>query len=246
MRISFASQRSTPDELVEIGCYLLSGLTFKGSRTLDEYRVGIIARKCLIAGSGAITVAKMCGNLRQAVSRSETYPSYHADLLGVLLEVQPLATLESLCGGGEAELRLGLSILEQNSRLRPNSLDMIPEDHLVSWCDEMPRIRYPAVAAAVTAFQPSTETGKPQLTSVGRKLVDNAPDRVGVLRNLVRQLAPADLLGVLDQVATDEDRSVVEFVAEEKIRVAQIVQAQRQAEAWVAKQRDVNSDERFE
>jgi hypothetical protein len=249
MRVVFAPHRSTSSELIDIGCELMGKLTFsrnRRNRTLDEYSVGIIAKKCLVAQAGAAAVRKICRNLKQAVSNSETYPFYHADLLGVLLEVQPLAVLESLCAGDETELRLGLSILEQNSLLRHNSLDMVPEHDLFSWCDQMPEVRYPAVASAVTAFRPSNETGKLQLTSVGRKLLGNAPDRVGVLKSFMRQLAPAELLTVLDEMVGHGDPAVLTFVANEKIRLTQVVQAQRQMETWMAKQSKLDVDERFE
>lgn len=122
---------------------------------------------------------------------------------------------------------------------------MVPEHDLLGWCDQMPEIRYHAVAVAVTAFRSSDETGKFQLTSVGHKLLDNAPDSVGVLKNFMGQLGPAEVLRVLDEVVAHGDPAVLTFVADEKIRLTQIVQAQKQVENWMAKQ-SKDTDERFE
>jgi hypothetical protein len=246
MRISFASHQSTPAQLIDIGSELLGKLSFKGSNRNDDYRIGIIAKKCLVGEQGAAAVLKICRNLKQAVSNSETYPFYHAELLQHLLELQPLAVLEGLCGNNEADLRLGLSILDQNSRLRHNSLNAVPEPDLLSWCDQLPEIRYPAVATAVTAFQPSSETGRLRLTSMAHKLLDKAPDRLEVLRNFLSQLSPAESLSILDEMLASSDPALVGSLTNERTRLAQIVQAQKQTEVWTAKQLKIDADERFE
>lgn len=246
MRISFASHQSTPEQLGHIGCDLMSKLTFKGSNRNDDYRIGIIAKKCLVGEQGRATVSKICRNLKQAISDSETYPFYHAELLQQILEVQPLAVLEGLCGNNESDLRLGLSILDQNSLLRHSSLDAVPEHDLLNWCDQLPEIRYPAVATAISAFEPSSETGRLELTRIAHRLLDNAPDRLEVLKMFLSKLNPAKHLEILDGLTSYSEPALVDFLKAERTRLEQIIQAQRQTEIWIGKQMKTDPDERFE
>jgi hypothetical protein len=175
MRISHARGQSSPTELTDIGCELMRRVPFTRRNPIDDYRLGIIASHCLVGEKGAATVLEICRNLRSAVSKSETYGFHHADLLRILFGAQPLAALQGFCGGDQAELDLGVSILNQAAELRRNPFDAIPEADLLAWCDKAPGIRYPAVAAGVTPFRQSGETGRPQWTSVARKLLERAP-----------------------------------------------------------------------
>jgi hypothetical protein len=177
MRISYARDQSSPSELVEIGCGLMRQLGFSQRNTLDEYRVGIVAKYCLFGDMGASATRDICANLRDAVSRSETYAFYHTDLLKILFAAQPLAALEGLCGEGEADLQLGARILDQAAQMNRNPFDAIPEAELLAWCDRQPNLRYPAIAAGVTPFQYSGEGGRPQWTSIARKILSKAPNR---------------------------------------------------------------------
>jgi len=98
MRISFAANQSSTSELIDIGCELMGRLTFARRNSVDDYRLGIIAKHCLVGEKGAATVREICRNLKDDVSKSETYGFYHTELLKILLRAQPLAALESLCG----------------------------------------------------------------------------------------------------------------------------------------------------
>ena len=202
---------------------------------------------------GAATVREICLNLKEAVSKSETYAFYHQELLQVLLGAQPYAALEALCGDSAADLDLGISILDQASQLRRNVFDAIPQGDLLSWCDQQPETRYPAVAADVTAFQPSGNAGRPLWTSTARKLLDKAPDRVEVLKKFIGQFSPTAWAGshaaivesnakLLDDLAGHPDPALVEFIQEEKTRLSQAIRAERQTETLIERE----MGERFE
>ncbi len=195
MRISYARGQSSPTELIDIGCELMRRVPFTRRNRIDDYRLGIIASHCLIGEKGASAVLEICRNLRSAVSKSETYSFHHADLLQILFGAQPLAALQGLCEGDQAELDLGVSILNQAAELRRNPFDAIPEADLLAWCDKAPGIRYPAVAAGVTPFRQSGETGRPQWTSVAHKLLERAPDRVAVLKQFIYRFTPTGWTG---------------------------------------------------
>jgi hypothetical protein len=256
MRLSFEEgrMRSSTSEIIDVGCALMVQLRFANRKDVgSEYRLGIVARNCLVGEKGAATVREICRNLKDAVSKSETSAFYQQELLQVLLGAHPYAALEALCGDSAADLMLGISILDQASQLRRNVFDAIPEADLLSWCDQRPEIRYPAVAGGVTAFQPSGDTGGPRWTSTARKLLDKAPDRVEVLKKFIGRFSPMGWAGshaaivesnaqLLDELAAYPDPAVVEFIAKEKSRLAQAIQAERQTETLIERERD----ERFE
>ena len=248
MRISFAPGQSSTSELIDIGCELMRRLTFARRRPTDDYRLGIIAKHCLIGEKGATTVREICRNLKDAVSKSETYAFYLADLLKILLRAQPVAALESLCGGDKSELDSGVRILDEAAQLRGNPFDTIPEGDLLTWCDQQPEIRYPAIAAGVTPFQPSGEAGVLQWTHVARKLLDKAPDRVAVLRGFTDKFIPTAWRGsrtatiesharLLDELAIYADPAVVEFVTKEKARVADAIKVEQTTEFFIDQDR---------
>jgi hypothetical protein len=256
MRLSFGEGRgqSSTREIIDVGCELMAKLRFAKRKDVgSEYMLGIIARNCLLGEEGAAAVREICHNLKDAVSKSETYPFYQQELIQALLGAQPVAALEALCGDNAMDLKLGMSILEQAGQLRRNALDAVPKADLFSWCDQQPETRYPAVATGVTPFQPSGDTGRSQWTSTARKLLDKAPDRVEVLKKFIGQFSPTGWAGsrasivesnakLLDDLAGYPDPALIEFIQKEKTRLSQAIQAERHTEALIERERD----ERFE
>jgi hypothetical protein len=256
MRLSIDEGRkhSSKSEIIDIGCELMRQLTF-ASRTNDSsnYRLGMIARHCLIGEKGAATVREICHNLKEAVSKSETPAFFHKELVQILLGAQPVAALEALCGDNAADLKVGISILDEAGQLRRNPFDSVPEAYLLGWCDQQPETRYPAVAAGVTSVQPSVGTGSPEWTSIALKLLDKAPDRVAVLKKFIEQFSPMSWLGsragivesnakLLDDLAEYPDTALVDFIAKAKVRLAEAIKMERRTETFFEKERD----ERFE
>jgi hypothetical protein len=256
MRLSSEEGRmqSSTSELIDVGCELMRQLHFTNRRNDSEnYTLGMIARHCLVGEKGAETVREICHNLKEAVSKSETSAFFHEGLLQTLLDAHPSATIEALCGDNAADLKLGVTILDQAGRLRRRAFDSIPEAYLLSWCDQQPETRYPAAAGGVTAVQPSGASGRPQWTSTALKLLDKAPDRVAVLKKLIGQFSPMGWAGsqasivesnakLLDELTSYPDPALVEFIAKEKVRLAELIKMERATETLFEKERD----ERFE
>jgi hypothetical protein len=253
MRLSFARESSSPAELIDIGCDLVRQLTFARRNATDDHKLKIIAKHCLLGERGAKTVRKTCRKLRDGISKSETYAFYHTDLLNTLLAVQPLAVLEGFCEGDETELNLGVGILDQAVQLWRNPFDAIPESDLLAWCSQQPGIRCAAIAAGITPFRWSDETGRPQWTNFACKLLDTAPDRIAVLRRFTAKFSPtawpgsravnAELsAGLLDELVVYSDPALMNFIAEDKVRLADALKA----EYTMAHMVDRERDERFE
>jgi hypothetical protein len=252
MRLSSEDGRrqSSDSEIIDIGCELLRQLKFTGRRGVGlEWRLQIIATLCLAGEKGAAAVREICRNLREAISRSETYPFNHNGLLRVLLRAQPFAALEALCGDDARGPDAGISILDQADLLRTPLLDAAPEADLLDWCDQQPQTRYPLAAGLVAAFRPSDNAGRPQWTSIARSLMDKAPNRVEVLKKFVGQFSPTGWAGseativetnakLLDEFVEYPDPAVRQFVAAEKTRLADSVGTIRRVEMLLDRQQN--------
>jgi len=124
--------------------------------------------------------------------------------------------------------------------LQAHAFDSIPQSELLGWCEQKPEIRYPVVAAGVTAFQ-ADETGCPRWTKTARKILDKAPNPVEVLRKFVSQFSPAvwdssraaiieSNLRLLDDLNSFSDPELADFVQKEKKRLSEAIKVVRQIE----------------
>jgi hypothetical protein len=198
MRISFAGpeEPSSIEQLVSIGCQLFSRLEFEDKRGVGEdYRLSIVARRCLLGPLGADATRVACRRLKQAIEGGKTYPFYQQSVLAALLNVQPDSVLQELCGEGHADLKLGLGILDAAGNSGRMVFDRIPRLKLFEWCDRLPESRYPAVACRITAFQSSGAPAKVDWTQMARDLIVRGPDAITVLRALIEQFSPHSWAG---------------------------------------------------
>jgi hypothetical protein len=253
MRLLFEGrEQSSHAELVYIGCELMRKIDFADRRTdVDVYNLGIIARFCLVGEDGASAVREMCKNLKQAVVESKTHGFYHDQQLKVLLQVQPLACLDALCGGSKSDLEIGMAILTQAGELRGNPFDLIPETELLAWCDQEAEGRYPAIAGGVTSFQSSNGGSQFKWEAIARKMLDRAPGRVAVAKRLIGKYEPIFWTGsgcaLLDELATYPDPALGEFIASEKTRLQAAAEEQRRIQQLLDQQMSQwRGDERFE
>jgi hypothetical protein len=133
--------------------------------------------------------------------------------------------------------------------LRQNPLDSIPENELFAWCDNEPATRYPAVASAITAYTGKDVNEPKHWTARALHLLERAADRIDICRRYVAQIEMTwhtpmleQLVNLLDEVHIPSDAALVNFVAEEKARLGDLVEARRLAEATACRVQN----ERFE
>jgi hypothetical protein len=150
-----------------------------------------------------------------------------------------LAALNGLCGGDHAELTLGVGILA-DVRSRATPLDAIPDEALLTWCDEDPAYRYPSMAGVITIAAPATDGEPLRWSSIARGLLERAPDQIEVLKQLIRQFTPGGWSGslasvleangrLLDHVPTTQP-ATRDFIEHERARWTRIVEEERQRE----------------
>ncbi len=230
MKLLSAQGNVSSDEFVEIGCALMLRLDMTSSMDPNfAQRLQIVGRQCLLGDKGAATVREVCNKLRDAISslRASTYG--YSEFLQILFNAQPLAVLQSLCGGEDAEMvKIGFRVLKNTQLSRPNAFDVIPEQELLRWCDESPKLRYPIAAAGIAAIRRDAEGS--HWTDIALRVLENSPDRIDVLENFIRQFnlpiwderrtpeAKSDLR-LLDDLAMHVDTALVEFAKNEKARI---------------------------
>lgn len=260
MRLAFEGRsQSTIAELIKIGCELMRRITFTGSRTdVEIYKLGIISRSCLLGEEGASAVREICQNLKNAVVNSETHAFYHEQFLKILLQLQPLASLDALCGGGRSDLETGMAILMQAGQLRGNPFDLIADPDLLAWCDQQPDSRYPAIAAGITSFRLCGDSAQPKWTDLAQKVLEKAPDRVAVARQFIANFIPIAWSGsrativesnakLLDDLLIYPDPALAELVKGEKLRLETVIQQEHDRQDLIDRQIwGQRTDERFE
>jgi hypothetical protein len=238
MRISFNRESSSPEELVEIGCELICRIKVNGGTNPEfGYRLQLIGKHCLLGDKGAAAVREVCANLRNAISRSEASVYGHREFLQVLFAAQPLAVLQSLCGGDAAMVEIGVGVLENSSMLHPHAFDAILEEELLHWCDELPDVRYPIAAAGIAAIRRGSDG--PHWTDIACRVLERSPDRIHVLRKFISQfqlpgrdiLQAAEVesdLRLLDEMPEYSDPGLLDFAVREKRRLSQAIAAARE------------------
>jgi len=253
MRLLSDGGRVSPNEFIDIGCELIGRLNI----TVDTgpnfaQRLQIIGRQCLIGEAGAATVREVCTKLKEAISRSDASAYGHREFLQVLFSTQPLAVLQSLCSGDAAMVKIGISVLENADLLHPHAFDVIPEEELLRWCNELPDVRYPIAAAGIAAIRQDKDG--PHWTDLALKILEKSPDRVRVLQKFIRQfsLPGWDLsraaevqanLQLLDDFVGHPDPTLADFAKSEKSRLSQAIAEARKVRPPIYMERDEGSFE---
>jgi hypothetical protein len=247
-------EKKFPDAaLIETGRQLLKAIKFKKNARNGDHRIGSIIKACLTGPDATEAVRALCGRFKQAVAARETYSFEHDHLLRSIFKAQPTVALDAFFGGDVANQKLGREIISDVSRNHANPLDFVPLDDLITWCLHEPGQRFPLAACAVTLFKGNADQIAPDWTETVLALIDNAPDRVAVLKELARRLRPMSWSGsravameirlpLLQKLASHADPAVAEFARAEEARLKAEVEVERQNE----NREDKDRDERFE
>jgi hypothetical protein len=73
----------------------------------------------------------------------------------------------------------------------------VPDEVILDWCFNDPKIRYPIAAAGMTLFRRTNDKETHAWTDLARKLLENAPDPRAVLNEIVYRLRPISWSGSL-------------------------------------------------
>ncbi len=264
MRLYSDKQSKKPHapDILDAGSQLLRNLEIKKNSQHEDHRLETIAKACLSGEQGAAITREIFQKVKYSVSEQKTHFFNHRHLLQALATNQPIALLDSVYrdaaglpsgGGAEFHHRVRPHFVDYMYSYDQSLFEFIPEDGLLDWCEQEPRVRYPMAATVIPLFLVQGSTPTRVWTNVALLLLKNAPDRLAVLKKFVRRLARgawsgsvatrlSTNLNLLAKLENYPDIAVAEFVAQEKLRLSREVEARRREETL----RDKLSDERFE
>ena len=131
-----------------------------------DYDLAEIARICLSGKNGIRAATQVSQDLAKAIMERRVFASDYPELLDSLAQAQPRVFLDVFLGGNYIQDNQRRRMFSYDFESRGNPLDQIPDDELLSWCDDDPAVRYPIVAAAIQPFTKSAQTGKFEWRSI--------------------------------------------------------------------------------
>jgi hypothetical protein len=161
--------------------------------------------------------------------------------------------LNELFAIDDPERQVGVRMVQDIAGIHGNPMDLVPDSVLLGWCKQQPATRYPALASVITALSPSNEWQAVQWTTIGRGLLEEAPDRVAVLEQIIQRFRPTSWKGSLSAIMearvellrdleTYCDPDVAKYAERQRHHLRQQIKQER---LWET-QRHKASDERFE
>ncbi|KQZ14311.1 hypothetical protein ASD44_09675 [Mesorhizobium sp. Root554] len=255
MRFYSLASEKAPNEpdLIEAGRELLQNIVFRKGGQSDDFHLATVASNCLLGPEAVSTAASVATQLRQAVAEHKTYAFDNDDLLKAALRAQPIAILDALFDGDEQQVRSGIEVFNHLDNYRPNPMDVVSSDILLTWCNADPGMRF-APAAWVVTYKYSASSREPLVWSQqARLLLEYAPDPVAVMKVFVARFRPTSWSGsfaaileenarLLDNLEGPTPEELVLYIREAKKRLQQDIAIARQTETeW-----DRERDERFE
>jgi hypothetical protein len=248
------NKRSHAPEILSAGRQLLGQMLFDERNDREDCALGRIARACLVGNDGSVLAQEIMARLRDAVSKLETSPHSHNDLLKGMLKLQTGAVLDALfAGSNDKERRQGVRFLDQLRDVDGKILDGVGDEKVLDWCEREPEIRYPLAAAVVSVFEGPDVRGRRNWTKVALSLLERTPDKARVLREFSRRLRPMSWSGsraalmeanarLLDDLEDHPDPEVVRLVGVERSQLVMEIEGERRYESA----HDQETDERFE
>lgn len=231
-------------EVLEAGRALLSAFEFRrtdGRADHEDYELGVVARASLRGEAGKTIVRSLCRKMQVAMARHEIYGHDQDDLIRALFQVHPEEVLDELIGGGKKKQEQSILFIHDLLRFGKSPMDVIPDDVVLRWCDLDPGARYPFAAAIIPPFDQADRLDAQDWKPLTLKLLEKAPDKRAVFREIVTRLQPTSWSGSL---ATKLESRLKLLEQLDISRMPELTVPRDQAKAWL--QQLVESERRSE
>jgi hypothetical protein len=255
MRIALYEREKVPipKEIVIAGRSLLSQFDLAGRSDNQNYHLNEIVRHCLTGPDGSQVANGMCQRVRERLEHRRFADSETTSVLGAILAVQPKVVLDALFPLGTAPDDHIYRIRYQMGMGGGSAFDNVPEQVLLEWCEQEKDIRYPLMASAIFPFQVEAKTEIRRWTKVALSMLEQAPDRIEVLKRYIAKFQPMGGWGslvppweanvkLLDSFSEYPDPNIIAFAAAEKTRLLGVLDLVRQREM----SRERHENETFE
>jgi hypothetical protein len=198
-------------------------------------------------------VVDIINRLKTAISKFETYPFHHEDVLEALFAVQPRAMLDAVFPADVHKHLLDFQLFQDFETRRPNPLDALTLNDLIDWCDELPNVRYPVAASTITMVRRPNPKAAQEWSKEAIEVLTRCPEPEAVLEQYVIRLKPMSWSGsraalmetnahLLDDLESRIPSGLVPSLCDARARLIEAAQIERAQET----ERDRSRDERFE
>jgi hypothetical protein len=245
-------KRPVSAEIAQAGRVLLDNVEFKkrsGGADREDRELRRIAEVSLRGKDGEEVARGVARRMMDAISRYDIFAHSQDDLIVGLLKTQPTAVLDELFGGDEKARRRAVRAFVDLVQFNKSPLDVVPDDVLIGWCDKAPAVRYPLIAASASLFKRPRENEDHEWKPLAARLLQGAPDKRGVLAEIVYGLRPRSWSGslaaklesrlkLLERLPMEEALGVELPYEAAKAALRQEIEAERRNEAAESKRRE--------
>jgi hypothetical protein len=156
-------------------------------------------RICLNGKDSIPAATQVAQKLAKAIMEQRVYAFDYTRLLDSLAQVQPIVFLDVFMRD-DPDNNQRNRMFSYDLVRRGSPLNQIPNDKLLSWCEDDPAVRYPLIASAIQAFTKSSETGKLAWKPVVHAMFERAPDLDAILEHLAEAIWPKSWSGSLTDI----------------------------------------------
>jgi hypothetical protein len=208
MRLHSDHDQHRPDdpELAAAGRALLARLPLDHDDQDEGYKLRLVMKVALPGPEGATTARLIWQSLVATIRSHETHAYEQRGLLKALFATQPVVLMDELATRGE-DAAEAIRVIEDAGRFEANPIDEVPRETLLEWCRLAPAERYPLAARLVTVVSGGENGAAAQWTAATRALLEEAPDPVAVLSNLVSRLRPTSWSGSMATILSSRARA---------------------------------------
>ncbi len=154
----------------------------------QDHQLSQIALVSLYGDAGGPAASELCRHLVQAIVEHHVYAMDYPTLLSSISKMQPFIFLDAFIGSDQVRAYRLRRMFIEDFEHRENPIDHIPDDVIVSWCDNDPPDRYPLIAGSMKLFKEDDGnlTWKPILS----RILDRAPELEPVFEGIAQSMIP--------------------------------------------------------
>lgn len=157
-----------------------------------DYKLAKLADVTLRGKDGALFAKKLYEYLAEEFSEYRIYSFRYPRLLEKLAQVQPYIFLNSFIGCDEYMFRRGtFGDLERAD----SPVNQIPENILISWCEEDPAARYPLIVSSMQTYSKPKDSEELFWEPILSSIIEKSPNIKSVLSQLESEIYPMSWSG---------------------------------------------------
>jgi hypothetical protein len=238
---------SRNDPALRCGRKLLMKFEFvanKGARANLDYMLGSLIGSCFAEGENYDEIIKIARNVNRSNKHLFTYSFDFSYTLNLLAKANPIAFLDVFLGEIDETRSRRRYVSLDNDRSERNPLSRVPDEIIISWCEQDADIRFRTVLSHAPMFDVEEKTRASSWKPLVLMIINRAPDLEQVLEEISQALRPSSWSGsltdllynnllLLQQLFRHENDRVVRWAKAECAKLQdELEEARRTEEQW--------------